>query len=223
MTDFSGLVPMNLLVIDPSIEYPEDEAFDLIQKISTTQSNIDGKTRVVSRILPGLEKYEIGSPDMIFLLGSKANVEDDFPWIDTLSCQLLKLCFQAGIPTLGICFGHQLLSYLAGATVGDFATPVEVKTERMVRCIHPKFGTLLREPEVPTTFRSVALHGQEVKNIPTGFFHSCTSDDCFYEGFTHVDKPIYTLQTHPEFGTTHGSHIIQNFIRGSLKIAKVEA
>ncbi len=161
-------------------------------------------------------KYEI-PPDVgaLILLGSKANVADDLPWIDTLSCQLLKLAFKQAVPTLGICFGHQLLSYLAGATVDNCAVATEIKTVRTVTCSHAKLGQLVwnHRSVLPKSFLSTALHGQEVKNMPTGFEQTCTSDECRYEGFVHVDKPIFTLQTHPEYGTDDGLTFLENFMQ----------
>jgi GMP synthase (glutamine-hydrolysing) len=209
---------MKFLVIDPSIQNLEDDTFALIQSLFHRFKT--DKWSGIERLTPAMSNAPI-PPDVggLILLGSKANVTDDLPWIDILSCQILKLAFNQSVPTLGICFGHQLLSYLAGATVDECHTVTEVKTTRAVRCLHPRLAKMLdiQTQDLPRIFLSTALHGQEVKNLPTGFELTCTSDFCKYEGFVHVDKPILTLQTHPEYGTTDGDLIMENFMKAVCK------
>jgi anthranilate/para-aminobenzoate synthase component II len=81
--------------------------------------------------LPGLFGIEsLAAVDLqraagIIVLGSGASVNDDLAWQDELR-GWLRAAMAARVPILGLCYGHQLLANMAGASVG-FAQPSREK------------------------------------------------------------------------------------------------
>ena len=54
------------------------------------------------------------------ITGSKHGVYDDLPWIAPME-QLLRDAYEASVPIVGICFGHQLLAQALGGRVEKFS------------------------------------------------------------------------------------------------------
>src|SRR4051812_8272904 len=62
------------------------------------------------KLQAGLDRYK---PHGILVTGSPLSVTEKAPWMLELGRELLK----AGVPVLGVCFGHQLLAQVAGGEV----------------------------------------------------------------------------------------------------------
>lgn len=161
------------------------------------------------------------------IFGSDSNVGDRLPWQIDLA-KRMKEKILAGIPVLGICFGHQLMADAFGATI-DLVTPdnkcFEGIREQKILLDHLGF----KKDESVTTF---ITHHYEVKNLPEDFLHLGTSNDCFYDGLAHKELPYFSFQGHPEasrhfakhhiefempeedilLGLKGGNRVIQNFI-----------
>lgn len=183
--------PARLLVIDPSVAYPEDEA------VETILSGWPGEHRVC---LPALRPGDGPAPgfgyelDAIVLLGSRASVHDDLPWLRELAAWLDPVLEgQQVVPLLGICFGHQLLAHRAGARVGylrpDRSSELGIKSTRFD-------GSRLvpgaRELHV------VASHNEEVKTTPAGYRVVARRDCVELDGLEHERLPLFGYQFHPE-------------------------
>ena len=55
----------------------------------------------------------------IVVMGSAATPADEFPWLRRLSRWLTPIVRgEVIVPTLGICFGHQLIAHCAGGEIG---------------------------------------------------------------------------------------------------------
>lgn len=114
--------------------------------------------------------------------------------------ELLKkvLCnaMEREIPILGICFGHQVLSYLLG---GEVRRDMD-RREKGFAEIHrheegnddPLFSKL------PTTFVSRVNHSDHVMSLPENTIHICYNDTSFIQAFRHTEKPVWGVQFHPE-------------------------
>jgi GMP synthase (glutamine-hydrolysing) len=100
-----------LLVIQ---HIPEDHLHELAAPLSDAQLVIE------TWFTPGrpAPTRDIAEYDGVLSLGALEGVNDepDHPWIST-ERKLLERAMTAGIPTLGICFGSQLLASIGGATV----------------------------------------------------------------------------------------------------------
>lgn len=67
---------------------------------------------------PGFGRLDLSAPDLLIMMGGPMGVyeQDEHPWI---ACQLRRLTrrLEAGRPTLGVCFGAQMIAAALGARV----------------------------------------------------------------------------------------------------------
>lgn len=64
----------------------------------------------------------------VIIMGSLSMVTEEANWMKRLAAEIVQLA-EHRIPTLGICFGHQLLSYAFGGEVNFNPNGLEVGTE----------------------------------------------------------------------------------------------
>jgi GMP synthase (glutamine-hydrolysing) len=101
-------------------------------------------------------------PDGVFLVisGSSAHVPDREPWVQATE-SFLRDVVSKGIPTLGVCFGHQLLAQALGGEVVRNPRGREIGTIE----IHLTSDDPILEG-VPKTFRANATHLDTVGSLP---------------------------------------------------------
>lgn len=112
----------------------------------------------------------------------------------------------AEIPILGICYGHQLLTYMAGGKVvsagssGEYGKiPVCVKEDVL-------FGGV---PEKSVVWMS---HNDYVGVVPQGFAVTAYTDKCPVAAMKDEKRRLYGVQFHPEVThTEYGKEILKNF------------
>jgi len=132
-----------------------------------------------------------GDWDGIVITGSPASVHDEEPWSEAAAAWT-KRHVERGIPTLGVCYGHQLLAHaLGGETgpaqqheVGQF--PVEVLAD------DPLFAGLERP------LQTFLIHYNEVTRMPAEGRLLARSDRCPVQAFAIGDH-VRAVQWHPEF------------------------
>lgn len=133
------------------------------------------------------------------ITGSAAMVTERLDWSER-SAQWLNEAAHAGMPLLGICYGHQLLAHALGGEVGYNPQGREMGTVCLEKQegAHgdPLFGTL------PARFPAHATHLQSVLTPPPGaaVLAANTHDACHaFRWGNHV----WGMQFHPEFSTTY--------------------
>ncbi len=85
----------------------------------------DGWLRAAGATLSTVRPYAgdplpaVGDTDGLIVLGGSMSATDDdrHPWL-TATKELLRCAVDSGLPTLGICLGHQLLTVACGGQVG---------------------------------------------------------------------------------------------------------
>lgn len=145
------------------------------------------------------EIKERGYKGIIFTGGPNSVYEAGSP---TFSAEVLSL----GIPVLGICYGMQLMSYLAGGKVVNAAEGEYGKVELRVDD-SPLFKGVHRE--------SIAWmsHRDYVSEAPAGFTVIATTDKCPTAAVACEEKKLYGVQFHPEVThTSFGNKMLENFI-----------
>ena len=112
-----------------------------------------------------------------------------------------------GVPILGICYGHQLIAYLAGGAIEPAASGSEYgKTTVTV-----KPGVLFDGvPEKSVVWMS---HTDYVSTLPAGFKTVASTDACPSAAMADEERKIYGVQFHPEVThSEYGTTILCNFL-----------
>ena len=140
--------------------------------------------------------------DGVVVSGSTAGVYDreDYPWMDE-QVELVRELVEREIPTLGVCFGHQIINRALGGRVEHRGL-----TSRLVR------ADLADDPLFAGVGDAIpVVHGDHVVERGEGMKPIGSTD--YYENFAtrHRDAPVWTVQYHPEFTDRLLSRIRNDF------------
>ena len=117
--------------------------------------------------------------------GSRHGAYDDLPWIAPLEA-FVRHVRAAGVPLLGICFGHQIVAQALGGRVEKWRGGWTL-------------GPTDYAFEDGTTYRLNAWHQDQVTAPPEGARTIATAPDCAHAALA-IGEMILTVQPHPEFG-----------------------
>ncbi|MFT6557106.1 type 1 glutamine amidotransferase [Sneathiella sp.] len=122
--------------------------------------------------------------DAWIITGSKHGVYEDHAWIPPLEDFIRQLAASQQ-PTVGICFGHQIMAQALGG-----------KVEKSTRGwgIGPHEYVNVRSGE---TVKLLAFHQDQVVELPPGAEITHRSDFCPFAGLQYSET-CYSLQPHPE-------------------------
>ena len=158
---------------------------------------------VYSEILPfntPLEELRKHRPAGIILSGGPSSVSD------AGAPQCVPELFEAGVPTLGICYGMQIMTSALG---GRVARAPEREYGHATVAVTGS-GPLLSN--VPPELRVWASHGDFVESAPPGFEVRATSANAPVAAMEDPVRRFYALLFHPEVAhTEHGTDILRNF------------
>ena len=112
-----------------------------------------------------------------------------------------------GIPILGICYGHQLLAWMAG---GEIQAAENASEYGRVALEHS--GGVLFE-EVPPESVCWMSHTDYVSAVPAGFRITASTENCPCAAMADDERRLYGVQFHPEVThTAFGCQILRNFL-----------
>ncbi len=137
----------------------------------------------------------------IIFTGGPNSVYD--PASPTYDKEILDL----GIPVLGICYGAQLIAYLAGGKVESAANSSEYGKTTVYAEKDPLFKN--------TKEKSICWmsHTDYISGLPSGFRRTAFTDKCPCAAMSDEKKKIYAVQFHPEVTHTEiGKQIFSNFV-----------
>jgi len=160
---------------------------------------------VYSNILPfdtPASKIKALNPSGLILSGGPSSV------FDKKAPQPDKKIFQLGVPTIGICYGVQLLAQFMGG-----------KVEKSNKREYGK-GTLRVADKKSKLFAGLPgklqvwnSHGDKLTRLPRDFKAVATTENSDYAVIEHRKKKVFGLQFHPEVvHTPRGKEIIANFV-----------
>ena len=139
------------------------------------------------------------TPDAVILSGGPRSVlEQGAP---DLNFSLIK-----GIPTLGICYGHQLMASRLGGRV----TPSTEREygKRNVSVLNK--SSLAGKIENPQVWMS---HGDQVEAAPPGYEVTATTPTCPIAAMQDEGHHLYGVQFHPEVShTPSGKSLLHSFL-----------
>ena len=146
------------------------------------------------------EAVRARNPYALILSGGPASVyADNAPHVD-------PRIFELGIPTLGICYGMQLMALDLGGRVDRTGVSEFGKTE-----LHAEESRLLKDtPEDQTVWMS---HRDSVVAPPEGSRVVAGSPSTPIAAFEAPERKLYGVQFHPEVvHTPHGMDVLKNFL-----------
>ncbi len=148
-----------------------------------------------------VEELVAEQPKGIILSGGPSSVyAEGAPRID-------PKIFAAGIPILGICYGHQLMAHLLGGEVAPGGQREYGHTS--VEIVEPD----LLLDGVVNPCQTWMSHGDLVQQVPPGFINLATSKNAPVAAMADTDRHLYGVQFHPEVQhTLCGPRILHNFL-----------
>jgi anthranilate synthase/aminodeoxychorismate synthase-like glutamine amidotransferase len=131
--------------------------------------------------------------------GSPANRRDV-----GICAQLLK---ESEVPVLGVCLGHQIIAYEAGAHVTRAEYPAHGIVSKIELAEDPIFEG------IPRTIEAVRYHSLAVSlPLPQGLVQIATAADGTIMAVRRVNRPHWGVQFHPEAACTeYGDLLMRNF------------
>ena len=166
------------------------------------------EAHVYSEIHPGDKGKDLGfieqfGPAGIIFSGGPNSVFD--PGAPTADPKLLDL----GIPTLGICYGMQLIAHLAGGKVHPSNEREYGRAEVTVLEPAGLFAGFAQGDGITVW----ASHSDKLERLPPGFKTVGSSPNSPMAAMRHESKPIYGVLFHPEVAhTPRGGEILHNFL-----------
>ncbi len=136
-------------------------------------------------VLEGRFPRDVHEVDGWLVSGSRFSAYDDLDWIGPLE-DFLRRAYRAGVPIVGVCFGHQILAQALGGRVEKYEGGWAVGPVSYHLDINDKPVNLL------------AWHQDQVVELPPGARVSGWSDDCRYAMLSYGDRAL-SIQPHPEF------------------------
>lgn len=113
------------------------------------------------------------------------------------------------LPILGVCLGHQAIGQAYGGEVVRAQSIMHGKTSLIS---HDNTGLFV---DLPTPFEVTRYHSLAVRRqtLPNTLRVDAWTDDQEIMGMSHVEKPVYGVQFHPEsIASEHGHALIQRFL-----------
>jgi GMP synthase (glutamine-hydrolysing) len=161
------------------------------------------EARVYSELVGhGLSAEEIAArnPAALVLSGGPASVYSDG------ALEVDPGIFELGVPTLGICYGMQLMARDLGGAVERTGISEFGKTE-----LEADDSELFHDlPPEQTVWMS---HRDSVTAPPGGAIVTASSPSTPIAAFEHRERRLYGVQFHPEVvHTPHGQEILKNFL-----------
>jgi len=148
------------------------------------------------------ERPPLDEADGVVLTGSTAGVyeAESRPWIAEEEAFVRELV-EREIPTLGVCFGHQVANAALGGNVEEVGTTAALVEATLDE--DPLFEGV--DPVV------VSLHGDAVTDPGEGMAVIASAPHARVFGTRHRTAPLWTVQFHPEIAAAHRDRLVEDF------------
>ncbi len=115
--------------------------------------------------------------------------------------------FRAGVPVLGICYGHQVMAHALAGTVARTGVAEYGATRLTVTAGGVLFADL------PTTQQVWMSHGDSVTAAPPGFVVTASTPSTPVAAFEDVARGLFGVQFHPEVvHSDRGLDVLRRFL-----------
>jgi GMP synthase (glutamine-hydrolysing) len=137
--------------------------------------------------------------------GSSLSICGDAPFMEK-AVEVINRLAGAGIPQLGICYGHQLL---CRALVGEHAVRKAPGGLEMGWCAVTQPGDPVEVSEAGKSFTVLQSHFDEVVEMPPGSEVVMTGGASRVQGFVNCGLKLFGMQFHPEFDREDGNRLFR--------------
>ncbi len=159
---------------------------------------------VYSEIVPStmpVEEMLAKNPKAVILSGGPSSVYADG------APKAPEGLFETGVPTLGICYGFQVMAQTLGGTVERTGRSEYGRTEIELSADSLLFHTL---PQRQTVWMS---HGDAVSRAPDGFRVTGRTTGAPVAAMENPERGLFGVQFHPEvLHTEHGQAVLRHFL-----------
>ena len=129
---------------------------------------------------------------------------------DCGNCKEILKRMAGKVPILGVCFGHQIIGHVFGATVKKGNRPMHGKVTAITTD-----GTGLFQ-NLPDTYQVTRYHSLVISDekFPEELQVNARSEDGVIMGIRHRKMPVYGVQFHPEAVLTeYGHELLRNYTK----------
>lgn len=169
---------------------------------AATPSDVRGRMEAAGFVVEVFSAYRGHFPadlegyDAVYIGGSPHGAYEDIDWIHA-EHELIRKIADRGIPTLGVCFGSQILaSALCGRTEVFRRTSCEVGYVPLAFSGSATDDPLMRG--LDGGVRMFVWHNDEVRPTGEGMVILAASENCPNHIWRYRDLPIWGIQGHPE-------------------------
>lgn len=141
--------------------------------------------------------------DAVVISGSRFGVYEEAPWMLQLE-RFIHALVDARVPLFGICFGHQIIAKALGGRVEMSEQGWGLGTKEY------QLGPITSQ--LSGTLSAHAVHQDQVVKLPEGARILGGNDHCPFAILGYENKPIASVQFHPEF--------TQNYLSDLLPVLK---
>lgn len=188
------MLPILIIKTGTTVDKARQQYGDFEDWIIEAMERPDGEFQVVDAEA-GESLPDYGRIAGAIITGSPAMVTDRLEWSEKVAAYLQGLKDLA-IPTLGICYGHQLLAHAFGGTVANHPGGREIGTTQVTLSPAAETDTLLQGFE--EQFDVHTSHLQSVTALPADA-QILASNDFEPHHAVRFAENVWGLQFHPEF------------------------
>lgn len=178
----------HIVVIDPAVRKAETDCFNHLVGFSPLPLTYHLPA------LTGMKSLEREKENIkgFIIFGSESSVNDRLPWQAPLEAWLMEK-LQKATPTLGFCYGHQMLAHMFG---GKITFHSKDKSKHVgFREINLGTDPLWGEALVGKLY---VRHNEIVSEAPESMSVVAKSSAVAVDGLKHKTLPIWSFQAHPE-------------------------
>lgn len=143
------------------------------------------------------DEVKAGRYTGIVVSGSGACPEDDTPWVQQFALDMREVTAW-GVPTFGLCFGHQLLAHAWGGKVEQKVLGYKIRDICDVEVNDWEGATPVFADSSQATLEVLSSHQDQVVQAPEGWSVVASSDRCPIQALRAPELPILSVQWHPE-------------------------
>ena len=188
----TGLVPEAIRA--DFVDYPE--MFRDLISVASPDMEFETVSVIKGEALPDPSTLE-----GILITGSPAGVYDDFPWIAPLE-DFIRGAAKAGVPQVGICFGHQMVA----EALGGKTSPADAGWCVGVHTIEPTTDAAAYGLS-DSAIHLRSNHKDQVTKLPPGGKVLASTETCPIASMG-LGEHILTFQGHPEFSEEYARALL---------------